>query len=116
MTMKLAILGTGRMGQALAGRLLDTGHSVTLWNRTPGKAPELVQRGAREASSIAEAVDGVDLAISVLANDDAVRAVALGDDGVRAALPAGATYVDASTVAPTTSAALVEAMPRYAAM
>ncbi len=114
--MNLAVLGMGRMGQALAARLLDLGNDVTIWNRTAGRAPDLVERGAKEASSVAEAVADVDLAITVLANDDAVKAVALGEGGIRSALAEGAVYVDASTVAPATSEELAKGFERFAAM
>ena len=114
--MDIAVLGMGRMGRALAGRLLDSEHNITIWNRSPGKAPELLDRGAREARSIAEALDGVELVVTSLANDDAVDEVALGDGGVKSALPADATYVDASTVAPGTTGALGRAFSRYVAM
>lgn len=106
----------GRMGRALAGRLLETGHDVRVWNRSAGKASELVDRGAKEAATIGEAVTGVDLAISILANDDAVKAVALDDGGIRSALPEDAAYVDSSTVAPATSDELAEAFTRFVAM
>lgn len=114
--MKIAVLGMGRMGQALAGRLLDAGHQLVLWNRTPGKADALVRRGASEAPSLAAAVDAVDLAVTTLANDDAVRSVACGDDGVRGALAQRATYVDCSTVSPGLTRELDAAMARYVAM
>jgi len=114
--MKVAVLGMGRMGRGLSGRLLDGGHEVTVWNRTPGRADELLQRGARTAGSIAEAVADVDVAITSVADDEAVTALALGADGVRAALPDGVTYVDASTVAPATSEALAAAFSHFVAM
>jgi 3-hydroxyisobutyrate dehydrogenase len=114
--MKLAVLGMGRMGQAVAARLIDSGHEVTVWNRTSGKAPKLLERGAAEAKSIAEAVSRVDVAISSLSNDDVVKEVALGKDGVRSAIRQDATYVDASTVAPATSKDLDDAFPRFVAM
>jgi Trk K+ transport system NAD-binding subunit len=76
--MDVAVLGMGRMGRALAGRLLDGGHRVTVWNRSKGKAGEVVSAGAREADGVADAVEGVDVAITMLANDDAVSAVAFG--------------------------------------
>nr|WP_307811095.1 NAD(P)-binding domain-containing protein [Streptomyces sp. 9-7] len=59
----VAVLGLGSMGSALAGALLAGGHEVRVWNRTPGRAGELVARGAREAGSVAEAVDGCDVVI-----------------------------------------------------
>jgi 3-hydroxyisobutyrate dehydrogenase len=76
--MDVAVLGMGRMGRALAGRLLEGGHRVAVWNRSKGKAGEVVSAGAREAGSVADAVEGVDVALTMLANDDAVRAVAFG--------------------------------------
>ena len=114
--MDLAMLGMGRMGQALAGRLLQAGHHVTIWNRSPAKAAECVAEGAIEASSIAEAIKDAEVVFTSLANDDAVMAVALGEDGIRANLSLGATYVDTSTVAPATSQALEEAIDRFIAM
>jgi 3-hydroxyisobutyrate dehydrogenase-like beta-hydroxyacid dehydrogenase len=114
--MKIAVLGMGRMGQALAGRLLEHGHELVIWNRTPGRAPELVGRGASEAEGIAAAVDGVEVAVTSLANDEGVRQVALVDGGVRSSISEGALYVDASTVSPGLSSELDEAFPRFVAM
>jgi 3-hydroxyisobutyrate dehydrogenase len=57
--MKTAVLGMGRMGAALAGRLLAGGHEVLVWNRSPGKATDVVKAGAVEAGSLAEAVKAV---------------------------------------------------------
>ncbi len=51
--MDVAVLGMGRMGRALAGRLLEGGHRVEVWNRSKGKVGELVAAGAREAGSVA---------------------------------------------------------------
>lgn len=87
--MQRAVLGMGRMGQALAGRLIKCGHELTIWNRSPHKAPDLVERGATEARSVADALDGAELVLASLSNDDAVRAVAFGDEGVRPNLPGG---------------------------
>ncbi|MFI7000368.1 NAD(P)-dependent oxidoreductase [Nocardia sp. NPDC050175] len=112
--MDIAVLGMGRMGQAIAGRLLDGGHRVRVWNRTMGKAGQLVSAGAEEMRSVAEAVDGVDVAITMLANDTAVRAVALGE--LRTSLAPASSYVDCSTVSPTLSGELAEAFPRFVAM
>jgi 6-phosphogluconate dehydrogenase (decarboxylating) len=53
--MSVAVLGLGRMGPALAGRLIDCGDEVTVWNRTRGRADDLLARGAREAPSLADA-------------------------------------------------------------
>jgi 3-hydroxyisobutyrate dehydrogenase-like beta-hydroxyacid dehydrogenase len=113
--MDVAVLGMGRMGRALAARLLEGGHRVAVWNRSKGKAGEVVSAGAREAQSVANAVDGVDVAVTMLANDDAVRAVAFGD--LRSSIGAKSIYVDCSTVSPKLSGELAEAFPaRFLAM
>lgn len=70
---RISILGLGSMGRALAGALLDTGREVTVWNRTPGKAGDLLARGAREASSVEEAIEAADLTVACLLNDASVR-------------------------------------------
>lgn len=111
--MKIAVLGMGRMGQSLAGRLLDNGHEITIWNRTAGKAPELVEKGATEADRAQSAVHGVDLAVTSLSNDDAVRTVS---DDIRGELDDRAVYVEASTISPTLSQDLEDRFPRFVAM
>ncbi len=113
--MDVAVLGMGRMGQAIAGRLLEQGHPVTVWNRTKGKAGNIVSAGAREAQNVADAVAGVDVAVTMLANDDAVRAVAFGE--LRPSIGEQTVYVDSSTVSPKLSTELAEAFqPRFLAM
>ena len=113
--MDVAVLGMGRMGRALAGRLLEGGHRVAVWNRSKGKAGDIVAAGAREAQSVADAVDGVDVAVTMLANDDAVRAVAFGE--LRSSIGEKTVYVDSSTVSPKLSGELAEAFhSRFLAM
>jgi 3-hydroxyisobutyrate dehydrogenase-like beta-hydroxyacid dehydrogenase len=105
--MDIAVLGMGHMGRVLAMRLLKGGHRVVVWNRSKGKAGEAVSAGAREAGSVAEAVDGVDVALTMLSNDDAVRAVAFGQ--LRPSISNNTIYVDSSTVSPKLSGELAEA-------
>jgi 3-hydroxyisobutyrate dehydrogenase-like beta-hydroxyacid dehydrogenase len=107
--MDIAVLGMGRMGSALATRLLHGGHRVTVWNRTKGKAGQAVSGGAREAHSVADAVRGVDVVVTMLSNDDAVRAVAYGDLG--ASIGDRTIYVNCSTVSPALNTALAGAFP-----
>lgn len=114
--MDVAVLGMGRMGQALARRLLGGGHRVAVWNRTPGKAEEVVAAGATEAESVAGAVKAAEAVITSLTADEAVRAVALGDGGLRGAIGADAVYADASTVSPAMSEELAAAFPRFVAL
>ncbi|WP_344947943.1 NAD(P)-dependent oxidoreductase [Actinomadura miaoliensis] len=70
---RISILGLGAMGRALAGALLAAGREVTVWNRTPGKAGDLVARGAREVSSVEGAIDASDLTVACLLDDASVR-------------------------------------------
>ncbi|MGH9124545.1 MAG: NAD(P)-dependent oxidoreductase [Acidimicrobiales bacterium] len=114
--MRIAVLGMGRMGHAVAGRLLDGGHEVTIWNRTAGRAGDLVARGAREADSVAAASVGAEVVITCLADDPAVAATALGDGGVRQSIGDGAVYADSSTISPALSRRLDQEFPRFAAM
>lgn len=60
---EISIIGLGAMGQALAAAFLARGHGVTVWNRTPGKAGELVAAGAREAAGVAEALAASELSV-----------------------------------------------------
>src|SRR6202012_3376695 len=106
--MWVAVLGMGRMGHALAERLLAGGHTVTVWNRTPGKADDLLARGARPAATPAEAAAASKLALPSLADDNAVRTAVTGPDGAAAGLADG-VLADASTVSPQTTAQLSEA-------
>lgn len=96
----LAFLGLGQMGAPMAARLLDAGHQLTVWNRTPGKAEPLVARGARPASSPAGAASGAEAAITMLAGPEALEQVVFGPGGVSEDLPAGATLIEMSTVGP----------------
>lgn len=95
--MKIGFLGLGQMGAAMAANLLKAGHDLTVYNRSPGKADALVAAGAREAKTIAEACGG-EVVFSMLADDAAAEAVALGAGGVRDSLAHGAIHVSASTI------------------
>lgn len=92
----VSILGLGAMGQALAAAFLRKGHDVTVWNRTPGKAAALIEAGAREAASVAEAVAAGDLAIVCVLD------YAAADVLVEAAAPAlpGRTLVNLTNGTP----------------
>jgi 3-hydroxyisobutyrate dehydrogenase-like beta-hydroxyacid dehydrogenase len=59
----VSVIGLGAMGQALAARFLEQGHTVTVWNRTPGKAASLVAKGAREGKTAADAVAASDVTV-----------------------------------------------------
>jgi 3-hydroxyisobutyrate dehydrogenase-like beta-hydroxyacid dehydrogenase len=97
--MKIGFLGGGRMGMAIAGRLLDHGHELFAWNRTRDKLAPLAQRGATVMNSPAEAAEGVDAVVSMLSDDDAVSRAALGaEDGAILGLSSGRVHVSMSTI------------------
>jgi 3-hydroxyisobutyrate dehydrogenase len=95
--MDIALLGLGRMGRELVTHLIDAGHRVTAWNRSPGPAEAVGRRGARIASSPAEAVEGAEAVVSVLFGPDAVRETVVEPS---LPIPSGALWVDVTTVAP----------------
>src|SRR5438132_1782608 len=107
--MRLAVLGMGRIGHAVAERLLGGYHEVTVWNRTPHKADDLVAKGARESATPAAAAEETEATFTSLTDDAAVRTVVTGEDGVAAGLGDG-VLIDASTVSPSTTADLAEAV------
>lgn len=95
---KVALLGLGGMGSRMAARLLDAGHQVVVWNRTPDRARDLVDHGATPAHTPADAAARADLVITMLADPAALRAVTEGSEGVIAGVSAGTTLVEMSTV------------------
>jgi 3-hydroxyisobutyrate dehydrogenase-like beta-hydroxyacid dehydrogenase len=92
--MKVGFIGLGQMGHAMAGNLLKAGHELTVWNRSPEKAKDLLGRGARWAESPGQAADG-DVVMTMLADDHALEAVVYGDGGI---LAAPALHVSHSTI------------------
>ena len=81
--MDVGFIGLGAMGSGMAGKLLEAGHSVTVYNRSPAKAELFAARGAKVASSIAETCRG-DAVFTMLADDNAVHEVVFGARGVLA--------------------------------
>jgi 3-hydroxyisobutyrate dehydrogenase len=94
----VAFIGLGRMGHGMAGRYLDSGFTVAVWNRSRSKAEDLIARGARWAASPADAADGADAVVTMVADDGASRAVWLGQDGAASAMKAGTLAIECSTV------------------
>ena len=95
---KVAFVGLGVMGYPMAGHLKAGGHDVTVYNRTKAKAEAWVkQHGGALAESPRQAVEGAEIAFSCVGNDDDLRGVVLGDDGIIAGLAAGSIYVDNTT-------------------
>jgi 3-hydroxyisobutyrate dehydrogenase-like beta-hydroxyacid dehydrogenase len=106
---RVAVIGTGRMGGAMAGRVAMAGHGLTVWNRTRAVAEAVALRCGDEvtvADTARDAARGADVVVVSLADDAASRATYGGDDGLVAGLGPGTVVADTSTVAPETIRAL----------
>ena len=101
---RVGFVGLGTMGSRMAGRLLEDGHEVTVYNRTLRRAAPLAARGARVAGSPAEASAGAEIVFTSVSDGAALKAVCLGEGGILSADPAPKLLVDMSTVGPRDSA------------
>ena len=95
---KVGFIGLGRMGHGMAGRYLDAGFEVAVWNRSKAKAEDLIARGARWASSPADGAKGADAVVTMVADDEASRSVWLGNDGAASTMKQGSLAIECSTV------------------
>src|ERR1700755_2950216 len=95
---RVAFIGLGMMGHGMAGRYLDAGFAVAVWNRSKAKADDLIARGGRWAVSPQDAADGADAVVTMVADDAASRQVWLGKDGAAAGMKAGTLAIECSTV------------------
>jgi len=84
----------------MASNLLKKGYEVTVYNRTPSKCEPLVAEGAAAAATPREAAAGRDVVITMVSNDDSIREVFYGEDGILCSLDAGVTVIDSSTISP----------------
>jgi 3-hydroxyisobutyrate dehydrogenase len=94
----VAVLGTGTMGAPMARNLLRAGFGVRVWNRTPDRAAELVDGGARLGSDPADAASGADVLITMLTDGATVEGVMSGPDGALSMLRSGSIWLQMSTV------------------
>jgi 3-hydroxyisobutyrate dehydrogenase len=108
--MKIGIAGTGRMGTAIARRLLAVGHEVHAWNRTAGNAQAVLAAGASWAPTLRALVDDSQVVISFLLDNAAVERVYLGAGGLLDGAVDGRLFIDMSTVSPRTHARIATAM------
>src|SRR5262249_40015559 len=103
----LGYIGLGMMGGRMAARLLSKGHAVIGYNRTRSKAEALTGDGLRVAATPRDVAAAADVTFVMVANSDALKSVAEGDDGFIAGLGPGKTVVDMSSVSPALSRELV---------
>ena len=105
--MKIGFIGLGQMGSAMAANLVKAGHDVTVFNRSPEKRRALLELGAHQADSVADACHG-QVTITMLADDTAVADVALAKHGIVETLAKGAIHLSMSTISVALSKRLSE--------
>ncbi len=98
--MNIGFIGLGAMGQVIVPRLLAAGYQVTGWNRTADKAAPLLEQGMLWADTPAAVALASDIVFSIVTDGEAVKTVALGEEGVIAGLQPGGIYIDMGTIAP----------------
>jgi 2-hydroxy-3-oxopropionate reductase len=106
---QVGFIGLGIMGGPMAANLVRAGFDVVGYNRSRPKVDKLVERGGRAAGSVAEAVRGADVVVTVLPDSPDVELVALGPEGVFDNAGRGLIYIDMSTVTPATARKVAEA-------
>ena len=95
---RVAFIGLGRMGHGMAGRYLEAGFTVSVWNRSRAKAEDLIARGARWATSPEDAAIDAEAVVTMVADDQASREVWLTKAGAAATMKAGTLAIECSTV------------------
>jgi 3-hydroxyisobutyrate dehydrogenase-like beta-hydroxyacid dehydrogenase len=100
MAKRVGFVGLGGMGAPMAASLLKASYALRVWNRTPGRAGSLLGQGATWADSPAAAAEPGGVVLTMVSDDSALEAVALGERGVLAGLGRGGVHVSCSTVSP----------------
>lgn len=100
MSERIGFIGLGIMGRGMAANILRAGFPLTVWNRTPGRADELVAAGAQLAASPAEVAARSDIVISCVSDTPDVEAVIFGPQGVIEGAQVGMLMIDMSTISP----------------
>lgn len=108
MSEALGFIGLGSMGLPIATNLIESGYKLRVYNRTPQKAQPLAEKGAEVVDSPASVVEPGGIAITMLANDQALEAVVLGNDGILNKLGTGGIHLSMSTVSPATAKSLAQ--------
>lgn len=108
MNQVIGFIGLGNMGLPMATNLLKAGFSLQVYNRTLEKAQPLIAQGAKLANSPRDAVESDGIAITMLANDQALEEAVLGENGILDKLGAGGVHLSMSTVSPTTAQKLAQ--------
>ncbi len=110
--MKIGFLGLGNMGSGIAGRLVEAGHEVTVWNRTREKAAGIVEKGARQAENPEDAVRDADVVMTMLMDDASVRGIFEKGKALEA-MRKDATHLCLMTISPGCADWLAEAHAKH---
>src|SRR5687767_6074980 len=97
---RVAFLGLGTMGAAMAANIRRAGFPLAVWNRSPGRAAALVEAGATEAATAAEAASSADVIVVCVSDTPDVESVLFGPGGAADGAPSGSLLIDCSTIAP----------------
>lgn len=112
----IGFIGTGVMGSAMAGHLLDAGHSLTVYNRTKEKAEDLVKAGALWADSPKEVAEASQFVLSIVGYPSDVEAIYFGEQGIFQADVAGKILIDLTTSTPTLAKAIAKEAKKHQAI
>ena len=104
----IAFVGLGVMGAPMAANLVEAGHDVVCFNRTREAVDQLVEAGGRGADTLADAVSGADVVITIVPDSPDVEDVAFGEDGIYANAKPGSLHIDCSSISPEVAVRLVE--------
>lgn len=113
--MKIAWIGTGVMGESMAGHLLDAGHELYVYNRTVSKTENLVKRGAKLLTEIKDAPLNADVVFTMVGYPKDVEGVYLGKDGLITTAKEGQVFVDMTTSSPTIAKKISEEFAKVGA-
>jgi len=113
--MKIGVCGTGRMGGAIAQRLIALGHDVSVWNRNPAKTQPLIDAGATLRPTPVALVEACETTVVMLLNDAASEAVYRGPNGILKARLSGKLVIDMSTIRPETMQRIAESVTQQGA-
>ena len=108
--MKVAFIGMGTMGGPMAQNILNSGHEVTVHNRTREKEEPLAQAGAQRAASPQEAAAGAEIIVTCVSDTPDVETIIIGNSGVIHGAQQGAIVVDMSTISPIATRRIAEAL------
>ena len=106
--MQIGVAGLGRMGAAVAARLMEVGHTITVWNRSPGKAKALMDAGAKQAETPEDLAEHSEVIITMLTDADAIDHVYNGEHGLLSGDVTDKLFIEMSTVRPEVEIALAK--------